>query len=48
MSKQNFINTDDDDEIAQVIIDFQRAGFLITVPKLRILVWQYDWSYKWH
>ena len=32
----------DEDEIAQVIIDFQRAGFPITVPKLRILAWQYD------
>ena len=32
----------DEDEIAQVIIEFQHAGFPITVPKLRILAWQYD------
>ena len=30
----NFIYAADEDEIAQVIIDFQRAGFPITVPKL--------------
>ena len=41
-SKINFIYTADKDEIAQVIIDFQRAGFPITVPKLQILAWQYD------
>ena len=41
-SKINFICIADEDEIAQVIIDFQRAGFPITVPKLRILAWQYD------
>ena len=32
----------DEDEIGQVIIDFQRVGFPITVPKLQILAWQYD------
>ena len=32
----------DEDEISQVIIEFQHAGFPITVPKLRILAWQYD------
>ena len=41
-SKINFIYTADEDKIAQVIIEFQRAGFTITVPKLRILAWQYD------
>ena len=41
-SKINFICTTDEDKIAQVIIDFQRAGFPITVPKLQILQWQYD------
>ena len=25
-----------------MIVDFQKAGFPITVPKLRILAWQYD------
>ena len=38
----NFIYAADEDEIAQVIIEFQRAGFPITVPTLRILAWQYD------
>ena len=41
-SKINFIYAADEDEIAQVIIDLQRAGFPITVPKLQILAWQYD------
>ena len=41
-SEINFIYAADEDKIAQVIIEFQRAGFPITVPKLRILAWQYD------
>ena len=41
-SEINLIYTADEDEIAQVIIDLQGAGFPITVPKLQILAWQYD------
>ena len=29
------IFTEDEDDIAQVIIDFQKAGFAITVPKVK-------------
>ena len=39
-SEINF--TEDEDDIVQVIIDFQKAGFPITVSKLRVLAWQYD------
>ena len=39
-SEINFIYAADEDKIAQVIIKFQRAGFQITVPKLRILAWK--------
>ena len=35
------IFTEDEDDIAQVIVDFQKAGFP-WVPKLRVLAWQYD------
>ena len=37
---------ENEDEIAQVIIDFQKVGFLITVPKLHVLAWQYDHTNK--
>ena len=33
------IFTEDEDEM---IVDFQKARFPITVPKLRVLAWQYD------
>ena len=36
------IFTEDEDEIAQVIEDFQKAGSPTMVPKLRVLAWQYD------
>ena len=36
------IFTEDEDDIAQMIVDFQKAGFPIMVPKLRVLAWQYD------
>ena len=36
------IFTENEDENAQVIVDFQKAGFPITIPKLRVLAWQYE------
>ena len=36
------IFTEDEDDIAQEIKDFQKAGFPITVPKLRVLVLYFD------